>query len=934
MDDAAPSESLVREADRLLSHYPSGVMIVGSDGIILWANAPLCEVLNVTAAQLVGGRCLVSTADNPDEQPLSGLFAATNQAGRQSLVIKSRDHRRLSISLKAAAIRDQDGCLLAAVFYQEEPSSSSHDRENGMEQLHFMQNLIDAVPSPLYFKDKNGVYRLCNKAFEQQLSRPRHEIIGKRNEDLWAMEVAELLEERDRELLVHPGVEMNEISLQHRNGAAYEALVSRATMTDGAGQIQGIIGVTHDITGRKRAEHALAESEGRYRLLFESAADAIFIHQNNEPFLAVNEAGCRLLEMDRQEIWLKSFGDLAAEHDRPIIAEELAAVPEEGSYVFETTLIRGDGEPVPVEISSRKIDYARRRATVSFVRDISKRKKNAEEQERFVAMLVESHDRLEELNDQLSRSNDLLRQEIADRRKAEEALAASEDRYRLLVDNAPYMVAVVQDEQLVFINQTGAGMLGATDSTAIIGQPVTGFLHANDAGQVTGALTRAIAEREQINLSDIVLIRMDKAEIIVELVALPTDFRGKTAAQLIIHDITERRRSEAEREKLGEQLRQAQKMESIGRLAGGVAHDFNNILTGIIGYLDLLLGGQETGADSREILQEIRKAAERAGQITQQLLGFSRRQMISPRVLDLNQTISKATRMLRRIIGEDIQLLFEAGEKLHSVFMDEGQIEQILINLAVNSRDAMPHGGTVAIATKNEIIDDGIGDLDIQVQPGRYVVVSVYDNGEGMPPDVQEKIFEPFFTTKDIGKGTGLGLSMGYGIMKQNKGFVEVHSDPGKGTAFHLHFPAAGAAIETPTVQHTEAPPRGNETILVVEDEEIVRELAHRILEIQGYRVLVAENGEAALEVAQRHREPIDLVLTDVVMPKMNGMRLAERLWTEHPDLKVLFMSGYTEELIDRHGPIDQQTDFIAKPFTLETLTNAIRNALDGKKSS
>lgn len=929
-----PLDSLLREADRLLSHYPSGVMIVSNEGAILWANPQFPKMLGISMTELIGGYCCLVNNEKSKEgdSPVSSLFAASNQAGSHLFLIKSHENRNFTVTMTATALRNKEGGLLAAIVYLEEKMERTKDAYEHSEQLRFMQNLIDAVPSPLYFKDKQGVYRLCNKAFEKQLSRPRQEIIGKRNEDLWAMEVAELLEERDKELLSHPGVEMNEISLQHDNGSAYEALVSRATMTDGTGTVQGIIGVTHDITGRKRAEHALAESEGRYRLLFESAADAIFIHQDNQPFLAVNEAGCKLMEMDRQELWLKSFGELAVEREREATIVALAEVPEEGSYVFETTLIRGDGEAVPVEISSRKIDYARGRATVSFVRDISKRKKNEEDLERFVAMLVESHDQLEELNDQLSRSNDLLRQEIAERQRAEEALAASEDRYRLLVDNAPYMVAVAQDERFVFINRTGSQIMGASESAAILGQPVHGFFHAADEKRVIEALANAINRREQVTLNNARMIRLDGSEIIAEIVALPSDFHGRTAAQLIVRDITARVQAETEREKLSEQLRQSQKMESIGRLAGGVAHDFNNILTGIIGYLDLLIGGQASGADQHEIFRDIRQAAERAAQITKQLLGFSRRQIISPQVLDLNQTIGKATRMLRRIIGEDVQLIFEPGPALSPVFVDEGQIEQILINLAVNSRDAMPHGGTVTIVTQNQTIDSGIEHLDPQFKPGDYAVITLADNGEGMDPEVREKIFEPFFTTKQIGKGTGLGLSLVYGIMKQNNGFIEVQTEKGKGTAFTLYFPVATAKAEKTIAPRPEAPPRGCETILIVEDEEIVRQLAHRILQLQGYCVLEAENGEAALELAQQRQEKIDLVLTDVVMPKLNGLRLAERLWAEQPGLKVLFMSGYTEELLDRHGPITQQANFIAKPFTLETLTNTVRQTLDGKK--
>ncbi len=386
----------------------------------------------------------------------------------------------------------------------------------------------------------------------------------------------------------------------------------------------------------------------------------------------------------------------------------------------------------------------------------------------------------------------------------------------------------------------------------------------------------------------------------------------------------------SEKKLLEEQLRQAQKMEAIGQLAGGVAHDFNNLLTTILGYSDLVLSRISEAHPIREDLEEIRRAGERAASLTRQLLAFSRRQVLEPKVLDLNVLVRDLQKMLRRLIGEDVDLVTALGEAIGPVRADPGQIEQVVLNLAVNARDAMPRGGILTIETADVELDESYALEHAPVQSGSYVMLAVADTGTGMSAETKSHMFEPFFTTKGKGKGTGLGLATVYGIVKQSGGYIWVYSELGRGTTFKIYLPRIdGSAEEAKRRSAAVRPARGSETVLLVEDEEAVRALSRSILESYGYRVLEAEGPHAAMEMAQRHETPIQLILTDVVMPDMDGADLVSRLAPLHPEAKVLFMSGYTDDAVVRHGMITEGGHFLQKPFTPASLAAKVREVLD-----
>jgi nitrogen-specific signal transduction histidine kinase/CheY-like chemotaxis protein len=397
-----------------------------------------------------------------------------------------------------------------------------------------------------------------------------------------------------------------------------------------------------------------------------------------------------------------------------------------------------------------------------------------------------------------------------------------------------------------------------------------------------------------------------------------------------IQDITERKRVEEEKAKFEAQFQQAQKMESVGRLAGGVAHDFNNLLTVINGYSELLASRLVNDRGLQEMAEQILRAGKSAAELTMQLLTFSRKQVAQVRPLDLNAVVMEAQKMFSRILGEDVQLESNLSPALGKVMADPGQMHQVLMNLVVNARDSMPGGGKLTIETRNVDVDEAFSRQHPEVAPGRYVYLGVTDTGTGMSPEVKRQIFEPFFTTKEKGKGTGLGLATVYGIVRHSEGWIRVESEPGAGTTLHIYLPRtelvaqAGAAVPAASVE------KGSETVLLVEDEDAVRALTEQMLKSQGYQVLQAASGAEALKIARSYPGTIHLLMTDVILPQMNGRALAEALWITRPQIKVLYMSGYSEEIIGQGSP-DRRVAYLAKPFSSVELAAKVRQTLAGE---
>lgn len=515
--------------------------------------------------------------------------------------------------------------------------------------------------------------------------------------------------------------------------------------------------------------------------------------------------------------------------------------------------------------------------------------------------------------------------DITERKRVEEVTEESQEKYRTLIEQSNDAIYLIYGNKFEIINRKFEELFGVSQAAA--NAPDFVFTNIVAPKSRTQVMERARKEREGQNLSpryEFTALDKEGHEIEVELTVSYPTYRGGLATQGVLRDITERKR-------LQEQLLQAQKMEAIGRLAGGVAHDFNNLLTVINGYSELLLLRYPDPHDPiRREIEQIRKAGARATGLTRQLLAFSRKQVLQPQLLDLDDLVADVGKMLQRLIGEDIELITIPRPGLGQVKADPGQIEQVIMNLAINARDAMPQGGKLTIETANVRLDEGYTRQHTEVKPGPYVMLAVSDSGIGMDKETQARIFEPFFTTKTQGRGTGLGLAAVYGIVKQSGGHIWVYSEVGRGTTFKVYLPQIEEMVETP--QPSVAPsqlPQGSETILLVEDEEGVREFIFDILRASGYTVLEARNGREALMISKRYSGAIHLLLTDVVMPEMSGRELVGYLASLRPQMKVLYMSGYTDDAIVRHGVLEPGRILLQKPFTPYALTRRIREVLD-----
>jgi two-component system cell cycle sensor histidine kinase/response regulator CckA len=640
----------------------------------------------------------------------------------------------------------------------------------------------------------------------------------------------------------------------------------------------------------KESEKVLQESEKRYRQVVENATEIIYTVDERGNFTYANPAGLKVTGYSLGELRRLNYADLLLPDHRERVSKTYINQLRErlpATYV-----------EFPFFNKTGKITWFGQNAT-----------------------LVTEGDKIVGFH--------IIARDITGRKIAEQALFDSEQRYRNLVEHAPDVIyTLASDGTITSLNPAFEKITG-WPRAEWLHRPFSPILHPDDLPRGLEFFDRILKGERPTPFQLRVLTKSGEC-VVAEFMATRQAGNGSDVGILgIARDITERKQAEQEMAALQEQLRQAQKMEAIGRLAGGVAHDFNNQLTVINGYSQLSLIGMNTGNPLRENIEEIKRAADRAADLTRQLLAFSRRQILEMKVLDLNDLFRNLDKMLRRIIGEDIDLVTLLAQDLGPVNADPGQIEQVIMNLAVNARDAMPNGGKLTIETANVELDEEYGRAHVAVRPGRYVMLSVSDTGVGMSPEVRDRVFEPFFTTKEKGKGTGLGLSTVYGIVKQSGGNIWVYSEIGKGATFKIYLPRVDEPLEELEEKQMGTDlPRGNETILVVEDEKEVLKLAGRILKRQGYAVLEVSSGEEALRIC-REKKTFHLLLTDVVLPKRSGRQLVEDLREICQSFKVLYMSGYADQAVIRHGILEKGMDYLQKPFTVERLVRKIREVLD-----
>jgi PAS domain S-box-containing protein len=800
------------------------------------------------------------------------------------LYVANRAPRPFTDRDEAVLVRLAEGAAIAI------RNAQLYARERESERRY--RSLFENANDPIVTFALDGTITGVNPEAERALGYTRDELVGHHYREFLVPASVAAIADRARRALAGEKVPPTfEVVGVRRDDAEITAEGRMSVMRDAAGAVTGWQVIYRDTTERQRAERALRASEERYRTLVEGSIQGIHIHRDWVTLFA-NTAWARMMgyASPREVIGIDARCWIAPRELARI--EGYAAARARGEPAparYEMQALRRDGTPLWAELQVSSIVWDGEPATQTAMLDITERKR-AEQA--------------------LRESSEFLRQVIA---SARSGIIVYDRELRYTVWN-PLM------EEL-----TG---LRAADVVGRYCLDLFPFLREQG---IYALLARARAG-ETVSSPDFryTVPSTGRTGWVSGRYGPLLDANGRIIGVIsTVRDVTERRRAEEALRQSEEQLRQAQKMEAVGRLAGGIAHDFNNLLTVITGRSELLLRRLPPDDPVRRDLEQIKKTADRAATLTKQLLAFSRKQMLQPKVLDLNGIVAGVAQMLQRLIGEDIDLVTLLDPNLGAVLVDPAQIEQIILNLAVNARDAMPQGGRLSIETANIDLGAGFAAANPGASAGPYVLLQVSDTGSGMNPDVQAHIFEPFFTTKDVGKGTGLGLATVYGIVKQHDGCITVESAPGAGATFRVYLKRAdeAAAPAEPSLAATRVP-QGSETILLVEDEDGLRELAREILTAGGYKVLVAAGPGDALGVARRHGGPIHLLLTDVVMPQMSGRELVERLAPEQPEMKVLYMSGYAADAIVRRGVLDPGTVLLQKPFSPDALTRKVREVL------
>ena len=889
-----------------LNRIRDAVYLVDVTGSFHYVNSAACEMLGYSHEELLG----MCVADVDPEQPVEYWGHHWSTLKQEQKILITTHHRRKDGSLfpvevsanyfeyngkeyNLGIVRDITERLIA-----EQKKSDERTETELAVAYRFLDQLINAIPDPLFVKDREHRWLLLNDANIALTGLPREALIGKSDYDVFPKEQADVFWEKDEEVYNTGLMNVNEECFTSASGVTYyvQTVKSRFQGPDGN---EYLVGVIRDISERKRAEEEIRQLNATLEQRIEERTAQLAAKERNFRTLAENfpdniaryDTSCRTLYIN--PALEKTLGCSAATVIGSIPVEK-PLTREAQAYQNKLTSVLGSGETVEMDLVMSDRGEGERYHNIRF---IAERDDNG----RITGVLVIGRD-------------------ITERKHAEEHLR----KLTQAIEQSPVSIVITDTSgNIEFVNRQFTEVSGYSREEALGKNPnifKTGHTPPEEYKKIWQTIANGgVWKGEFLNQKKNGSHFWEHATI-----APVRNVQGRITHYVAVkEDISERKRLE-------ERLHQAQKLESVGRLAGGVAHDFNNMLAVILGRTELALRKVTSNNPLYVGLQEIHKAAERSADLTRQLLAFARKQVITPQLLDLNEALEGMLTMLRRLIGENIDLAWLPGKELLLLEMDPVQLDQILVNLCVNARDAIVDAGKITIETHGVSFSDAHCVEHPDFLPGDYVQLAVSDNGPGMDRETLDQIFEPFFTTKQVGRGTGLGLATVYGIVKQNNGFINVYSEQKEGTTFRIYLPRI---IDTPSGGGNEEEQQpvscGHETILLVEDEPSILAMAREMLESCGYKVLAVGAPEAALRIAHDHQDQIDLLITDVVMPGMNGRELVEKLKEENPELKCLYMSGYPTNVIIRHGIVDEGVHFLQKPFALDVFAEKVRTAID-----
>ena len=917
---AQEAEALYRG---LFNRMADAVFVIDAKTLrFLDGNDHACQVYGYSREELLA---MTPVALHPPEERELALRRL------RSKVWEPRDYthltktgRRLAVEVRTTNVRYEGREAHLAIVHDVTERKRAEDTLQL--QSAYLEQLIESAPEAIAMLDNRHKVLRVNREFTRMFGYPAEEIAGQLLEVLVPPdrnhESSFILATLDR------GEPINvETIRRRRDGSLLEVSILGTPINVSGSPVAQYL-IYRDITQSKQAERALMESESKFRAVAETAAAAIYIHDNTR-FLYVNRACEQISGYSRNELMAMHPAQLVHPEFREEMRRRGEASVRRGNspwrYEFQTATKHGKLRWL--DFSANSIRFAGQDATLATAVDITERKR-AEELQAALYRIA----------DQTSSATDL-----------EAFYQAIHGIVGELMDARNFYIALYDEESGQLSFPYFVDERDRTPAPRPLGKKMTEYVLRTGEPQLAPAerfqeLLRA-GELEDIGAPSVDWLGVpmkkgDKAFGVLAVCSYTDQVRYATRDMEILNFVAQHvataighKRAENALRSSEKQLWQSQKMEAVGRLAGGVAHDFNNLLTVIKGYTELILSDLEPSQPMHAEMVEVQKAADRAAALTRQLLAFSRRQVLAPKVVNLNDLVEDTNKMLRRLLGEDVELCTRLEADLGSVTADPGQIEQVIMNLAVNARDAMPKGGKLTLETANVELDEAYSRRHAPVRPGSYVMLAIADTGCGMDAETLSHVFEPFFTTKEQGKGTGLGLSTVYGIVKQSGGYIWPYSELGMGTTFKIYLPRVDETAERlPVRTQSTSGLGGTETILLVEDEEGVRGLTRQLLQRHGYTVLEAEHGKDALLLCERYSGTIHMLLSDVVLAQMSGRDLVQRLAPLRPKMRVLYMSGYSDEAIVHHGVLAPGTAFLQKPFTTEALMRKLREVLEPKK--